>query len=125
MSGIYDEMQTIATEILSDPQFKQEGIKLVKTVPATTGTPQNPGAPTYVKTDLNAVARGAPTKFIMQGFAVAGDILVVIAVVDGLVIDPARDFLEVNGKRYKITKDVSVPSAGTLVSYKFLARYGA
>lgn len=125
MTSIYDELKPVVAEVLGSEEFRQNGIKLVQLVPATGGTPDNPGAPTYVKTDLDAVARGAPTKFIMQGFAVAGDILVTAAVIEGLTPVPTRDFLEVDGKRYKITKDVSVPAAGTRVAWKFLARYGA
>lgn len=118
--SLYDDLQPVASALLAE--FKQGTVKLVQVVTGT-GAADNPGAPTETTTTLNATVKGAPYKYVMQGLAVQGDVQVIAAVVSG--ITPAKnDFLEIDGVRYKIIQDISAPSAGTRVVWKFLARKG-
>lgn len=116
--SIYDEMQSVASEVLSE--FKHGTIKLVS-VTSGTGAADDPGAPTEVVTALDAVVKGAPFKYVRDGFAVSTDLMVTAAVIDGIT-PSVNDFIEIDSIRYKIVQDVSAPAAGTRIVWKFLVR---
>lgn len=118
--SIYDDLQDVTTEVLSE--FKQETVQLVKITPGT-GPADNPGTPSEVVTDLQAVVRGASYKYQKEGFCVAGDLEMTCAVVPGVTVT-INDFIIVDGKRFKILSDISVPASGTRVAWKFLLRRG-
>lgn len=116
--SIYDELRPVAQSLLAE--FKQGVVSLVQ-VAAASGPADDPGTPATTTTLLNAAVTGAPYKYVRDGFAVSSDILVIAAPVDG--IQPAKnDFIVIDGERYKIIEDVSVPAAGTRVAWKFLVR---
>jgi len=115
---IYDEMKSVGVELLGE--FKQGTVKLIQIV-AGTGPDDNPGEPTETSYILDAVVRGAPFKYIRDGFVTATDMMVTAAIIEGLT--PSKnDFIEIDGVRCKIIEDVSAPGAGTRVVWKFLVR---
>lgn len=116
--SIYDDLRPIATEILSE--FKQGTVKLIQ-VTTGTGSADNPGAPTETIIPLDAVVKGAPFKYIRDGFAAATDMMVTAAPIDGVTVG-ANDFIEIDGNQCKIIGDMSTPAAGTRVVWKFLVR---
>ena len=120
--SVYDDARQITTEILGDPDFRQDVIELVKITPGN-GTPDNPGTPTEVKHALSGVAKGASWKYMQTAHAVAGDLDVTVAPLDGVSVG-IGDFIDVNSLRYKIVQDNRTPAAGTTVVWKFVVRRG-
>lgn len=122
--ALYDEMRAIATEILTDPDFKQGSIAYVKLVPGN-GPIDNPGAATLVSTPIpGGVAKGVSYKYVKDGLALSTDKTVILPITTDLVAD-TRDFIDIDGIRHKIVQDISAPAAGTRVVWKFIVRIGA
>jgi hypothetical protein len=115
---IYDDMKTVGAELLAE--FKQGTITLVQITPGD-GPADDPGEPDEDSYTLDAVVKGAPFKYLRDGFVTATDLLVTAAVIDG-VTPTKNDFIEIDGVRCKIIEDVSAPSAGTRAVWKFLVR---
>lgn len=122
--AIYDEMQNLARDILTDPEFKQGKIEYVRIVPGT-GPIDNPGPSTTVVTEMpGGVARGVSFKYVKDGLALSSDLTVILPVTAG-VVPNMKDFIDIDGVRYKIIQDISTPAAGTRVVWKFIVRKGA
>lgn len=122
--AIYDEMQNIARELLTDPEFKQGKIEYVRIVPGT-GPIDNPGPSVPVPTLIpGGTARGVSFKYVKDGLALSTDLTVVLPVTDGVTPD-MKDFIDIDGVRYKIIQDISPPSAGVRVVWKFIIRKGS
>lgn len=117
--SIYDELKPVAAELLKE--FRQNSVKLVSIQTDNTV----PDAPTVTETvrDVDATVRGVSFKYVKDGFVLATDLEVTVAIVDGLVVT-LNDFIEVDGVRHKIVQDISVPAAGTRVVWKFIIRSG-
>jgi hypothetical protein len=62
---IYDEMKAVGAELLGE--FKQGSIKIIQIV-AGTGPDDNPGESVETSYTLDATVRGAPFKYIRDGF---------------------------------------------------------
>ena len=118
--SIYDELQIVASEILSE--FKQGVVQLVKITPGS-GPADSPGSPTETIYDLNAAVKGASYEYQKEGFCAAGDLEMTCAVVAGVTVT-INDFIIIDGKRHKILSDISVPASGTRVAWKLLLRRG-
>ena len=117
---MYDQFQNLTVGILK--QFKQGDIKLLK-VTAGVGAADNPGAPTITEYALDAVAKGVSFEYLKMGFAVKSDIMVTAAVLPSVTVT-LNDFIQIDGVKYKIISDESVPAAGTVVAWKFIVRKG-
>lgn len=117
---IYDELQPVAAELLKE--FKQGTIQLIQLTPGT-GPADNPGPATEVITDLDAVAKGVSFKYVKDGLALSTDLQVTSAIVAGIVPN-GRDFITIDGARFKIVEILPVPAAGTRVVWKFIVRKG-
>lgn len=117
---LYDEANLIAKEILSDPDLKQDIVKLIQITPGT-GPADEPGQSTETEYTLDAVVKGAPYKYLKEGFATVIDQMVTAATIDD-VTPTKNDFIDINGVRCKIIEDISSPGAGTRVVWKFLVR---
>lgn len=115
---VYDDGKAIAKEILADPEFRQDTVKLIQIVPGT-GPADDPGASTETSYILDAVVKGPPYSFMKSGFVSVMDNLVVAAPIDGIT-PTINDFVEINNVRSKILADLSVPSVGTRVVWKLL-----
>jgi len=117
---IYDDLKPVATELLVD--FKQGVITLTQITPGT-GPADNPGASTPTVYPLSGTVKGVSFQYVRDGFAVATDLMVTTAVNDD-VVPTEKDFIDIDGVRYKIIKDMSVPAAGTKIAWKFIVRKG-
>ena len=121
--SIYDEMQKIASDVLSDPEFKQGVISYVRIVPGS-GPEDDPGPANEIITPvLGGVVRGVSYKYVKDGLALSTDKIVTMPVVASIVPN-MRDFIEVDGERLKIVQDISTPAAGVRVVWKFIVRKG-
>lgn len=123
--AFYDEMQNLAGSILK--QFKQGNIKLVQYVePEEEGTLDEPAERSEVTYDLDATVSGVSYKYLINNYAVASDLTVVAAVIPGVTVT-IDDFIEIEGVRHKIIRDVSAaPNAasGKPVVWRFICRKG-
>lgn len=118
---IYDEMQQVATELLTD--FNQATISLVTVTPGN-GPAHNPGPSAEVVTALKgAVARGVKFKYVQRGLAVASD-LQVTHYVHPTVTPAMNGFVDINGQRLKIVHIEVKPASGTPVAYTLIVRKG-
>lgn len=116
----YEEMQNVASGVLKE--FKQGVIHYVKMVPGN-GPPDNPGPATPQAIEVDAVAKGVSYKYVRDSVALSTDLTVTMAVRSGIVPN-MRDFIDIDGKRFKIVQDISVPAAGTRAVWKFIVRKG-
>jgi len=120
----YQEMQNLANDLLSDPDFKQGVIEYVRIVPGS-GPADNPGPLTPVKTELpGGVVKGVSFKYVKDGLALSTDLTVTVPVHPDITVD-MRDFIDIDGTRLKIVQDISSPAAGTRVVWKFIVRKGS
>jgi len=117
----YAKIQGIASGVLS--KFAQGTITHTKATPGA-GPAYNPGVPTLTVTTLpGAVAAGVSAKFIADGLAIAGDLLVTSSIVSG-VSPSAGDALTIDGQKYRIVSVETVPPAGDPIVWKMIARKG-
>lgn len=119
--AFYDDMQAVASEILAE--FKQGIIEYVKITPGV-GPIDNPGAPTILKTELDAAARGVQFKYVQNSLAVASDGQVTAAVHPD-VVPNVKDFIDLDGIRHKIVSIIPKPLVGTTVAWIFIVRKGS
>lgn len=118
--GFYDEMQAVATDVLSE--FKQGSISLVR-VAASSGPGWKPTAGSETTVALNAVASGVSARYVSSGLAIASDKQVILS---GNVT-PApdmSDYVLIDGARYKIVAIETKPEAGTPVAFVLIVRRG-
>lgn len=118
--SIYDELKPVVQELFDE--FQQGTIQLVKVTPGA-GPIDDPGEPTEVEHTLQAVVSGVSFKFVRDGLAVASDLFVRSAPVEGVVVDE-KDFIKIDSVRYKIVHDASVPAAGDKLVWKLIVRKG-
>ena len=119
--SLYDELQGVASEILDE--FDQGGIKLIHLTYSTEGEPDEPGEPTETVYDLQGVAKGVQLNYEGNGFTASAEKEVIVRTRND-VVPNENDFIEIDGYRYKIIKDLSVPQAGTRCVWKFLVSKG-
>ncbi|MAK38203.1 MAG: hypothetical protein CMC15_18735 [Flavobacteriaceae bacterium] len=118
----YSDMQNVVSEVMSG-DFSQGVVKLISVTPGA-GPEDNPGQPSELVHLLDAVVSGVSYNFVKRGLAVESDLMVISSVLSN-VTPTEKDFIEIDGVRYKIHKDVSVPASGTKVAWKFIVRKGA
>lgn len=116
----YKDMQLVAKDVLS--KFKQGSIRLIQLTDGT-GPADDPGSSSELFYDLNGTSRGLSLEFQQQGFVASTDFEVTASVIDG-VAPTLDDFIEIDGIRYKVVRDMSVPTAGIKVAWKFIVRKG-
>lgn len=119
--SLYEELQGVASEILGE--FDQGGIKLIHLTYSNDGEPDEPAEPTETVYDLQGVAKGVQLNYEGNGFTASAEKEVTVRVRDD-VVPNENDFIEIDGYRYKIIKDLSVPQAGTRCVWKFLVSKG-
>jgi hypothetical protein len=119
--SIYDDLQTVTSEIMTE--FKQGLIQLVQFVYPEDSTPDNPGEPEEVLTELDGTVKGVSYKYLKDSFITTSDKEVTTAVVND-IIPSENDFIEIDGVRYKILQFQPLPSAGTACAWKFIVRKG-
>jgi hypothetical protein len=117
---IYNELQKLTQSVLQE--FKQGSVYLIK-VTEGSGAEDNPGQSTEVKYLMDAVVRGVSKKYQNMSFVLMSDLEVTASMVNS-VIPSEKDFIEIDGNRFKIMQDVSVPASDTRVVWKFIVRRG-
>lgn len=118
--SFYDDMRSVVGEIMIE--FEQGTITFIKVTPAS-GPVDNPGTPTEVVHPLDATTNGVSFEFVRDGLAVVSDIMVTATPVDDVVVSE-KDYITIDGVRYKIVHDASKPIAGTKAVWKFIVRKG-
>ena len=118
--AFYDEMQGIARELLAS-ELGQSGIFLISVTPGA-GSIDDPAPDTESRHKLDGAARGASFKYVKTGLAQASDTQVTFSVIPGLPVVKGRDFVEVNGQRFKIVEVIRKPQTGTPVVFTVIAR---
>lgn len=115
--GIYDDLQVVAQDVLQE--FNQ-GVIEYGALTSGAGTVDEPGQSAVAYTTLTgAVARGVQFRYVQNGLAVASDKQVTFAVQAG--ITPAiKDFMKVDGVRFKVKNVVKKPDAGTVIAYTLI-----
>ena len=117
--SLYDDVQKVVQDVL--PQFSQ-GVIRYGALTSGSGPVDNPGQSSINFTLLNgAVARGVQFRYVQNGLAVASDMQVTMSVQTD-VTPKQKDFIEIDGKRYKIEQVIAKPAAGTVVAYTLIIR---
>lgn len=122
--GFYDEMQELAGSILNE--YKQGSVKLIQYKETNNGTLDEPSELHETVYDLNATVSGVSYKYLINSYAVASDLTVTAGVIKG-VTPTINDFIEIEGVRHKIIRDISAaPNAasGKPVVWRFICRKG-
>lgn len=120
----YQEMQKVAGSVLK--QFKQGDIKLYHYTEGTGGTLDAPAEMVETVYNLDATVSGVSYKYLINSYAVASDLTITAAVIDGVEIS-INDFIEVQGVKHKIVRDISpAPNSvnGKPVVWRFICRKG-
>lgn len=117
--GLYDDLQTVAQNVLAE--FNQ-GVIRYGVITSGAGTADEPGKSSIAWTTLSgAVAGGVQSQYVAAGLAIASDLQTTMAVQTGIV--PAqKDFVEIDGERYKVENIIAKPAAGTPVVYTLIVR---
>ena len=118
--SIYDEMQNVAREILGDEEFKQGNTYLAQ-ITSGSGPVDDPGPSVETQHLINGAVRGVKWSLVNTGLAQASDMQITHAVVAG-VIPTAKDFVIVDGIRYKVVQVLPKPAAGVPVAYTLVIR---
>jgi hypothetical protein len=118
--ALIDDLQSLATELLNDPDFSQGIITYVRITPGS-GPADNPGAPVETIFATKGVARGVSSKYVQNSLALMTDLQVTLPIIDG-VTPHGRDVITIDGVRYKIVHIEKIPAAGTVAAYKFIVR---
>lgn len=118
--SIYDDLQGTVAEIMSD--FHQGTVDYVQITPGN-GPVDDPGPSIATKFRINATANGVAVKYVTLGLAQASD-LQLLAPVDARYTPDMKDFIECDGKPYKIVQIMPKPAIGTPVARLFIIRRG-
>jgi len=118
MSEFYDEMQAIASELLTE--FNQGTIAYVA-MTLGNGPADDPGEPTETTTVFSgAVARGVEFKYVKGSSVLSTDLQVTIP---GGIVEPTPEgFFTVDGVRLKIVEVHRIPATGTAVACTIIVR---
>lgn len=119
---IYDEMQKVASEILSE--FDQGGVYYIALVPGN-GPADDPGPPQTVPFKINTVVRGVKSKYVQNGLAIASDLQCVMSVHPDVTPDiHGRVRIDQGSKRgeYKVVQAMPIPPAGVTVAHRLIFR---
>lgn len=122
--SIYSDLQGIASGLFAE--FKQGTVNHIQIVSGT-GSADDPGTPSEVSRAINATVqnvagntgKGAQS-FIKNGLAIIGDLIVSTGV--PTVAFSMKDFIEIDGVRYKIVGILPKPAAGTPVAFMLIVR---
>lgn len=119
---LIDDMRSLSRELMTDPDFKQGDVSLIVITPGS-GPVDDPGEPSEASYLLpGAAVRGAEFKYVARSLAVATDKQVTTPMHDGVPIGTDRDFMEIDGKRYKIVGADPKPSSGVPVVVTYVVR---
>jgi len=119
--SIYSDLQRVTSGLFAE--FKQGTINHIQILSGL-GSDDDPGEPSEVSREINATVQGSATKgaqsFIKNGLAMVGDLIVSTGV--PAVTFTLKDFIEIDGIRYKIVGILPKPAAGTPVAFTLIVR---
>jgi hypothetical protein len=116
MADFYQEMQGVATELLTE--FNQGVIKYIET--AVSSDPFNPSQGADTSHTLDAVARGVEFKYVKEGYISASDIQVTASVFS---VSPNHDgVVEIDGSKKQVIAVEQIPAAGTVVAWRIFCK---
>lgn len=118
--SIYDDVGSVVSEVMDE--FKQGIIALIKVTPAS-GPADNPGTPTETSYPLDATIKGVSFKYVQDGLAVSSDMTVTAVPISG-VTPSEKDFITIDGTRYKIVSYIPLPPTTDVLVWKFIVRKG-
>lgn len=116
--SIYDEMQGIASDLLTE--FKQGALVYIQMVPVGTGTPDDPAEPISVSHPFNGVVRPVSTKYVDGTHIVQTDKQLTMPA--NVTVPDMDGFVDIDGSRHKIVQIHTLPAAGTTVAYRLFVR---
>ena len=117
MSDFYEEMQSVASSVLSD--FAQGAVQYVEMTPGA-GPPDDPGPASETLHSINAAVRGVSFKYIDGANVLSSDLQLTMP---GDGVEPTMSgFIRVDGKSYKIVAIIRKPAAGTVVAWAVIFR---
>lgn len=116
--SIYDDMQKVASTLITD--FQQGSIKYVQRS-ITYTTPDEPSSATETLINVDGVVKGVSFKFVDHTNILTSDKQLTISA-DQQFTPDAKDFIEIDGNRYKILRVDAIPNAGTPVVYRLFIR---
>lgn len=122
--SFYQDIQKVANSVLKE--FKQGNVKLYHYTESAGGSLDAPAELKEKVYNLDATVNGVNYKYLINSYAVASDLTVTAAVIDGVEIS-INDFIEIEGVKHKIIRDVSpAPTAvnGKPVVWRFICRKG-
>lgn len=120
----YEDMQKLASSVMKE--FKQGSVKLIQYKETKGGTLDEPSELAEKVYNLDATVSGVSFKYLINSYAVASDLTVTTGVIQG-VTPTINDFIEIEGIRHKIIRDISAaPNAvnGKPVVWRFICRKG-
>lgn len=116
MVGFYDEMQEVATELLTDLAQGVVQLKRITTADPDPATPWIPGAATATTYPLRAAVRRLHQRYEGGVLVVETGDLVTFAVPE--VMPVLTDRLVIDGAERVITSLTPIPGAGTVAAWK-------
>ena len=122
--AFYEDMQKLASSVMKE--FKQGSVKLIQYNETKGGTLDEPSELAEKVYNLDATVSGVSFKYLINSYAVASDLTVTAGVIQG-VTPTINDFIEIEGARHKIIRDISAaPNAvnGKPVVWRFICRKG-
>lgn len=122
--AFYEDMQKFASSVMKE--FKQGSVKLIQYNETKGGTLDEPSELVEKVYNLDATVSGVSFKYLINSYAVASDLTVTAGVIQG-VTPTINDFIEIEGVRHKIIRDISAaPNAvnGKPVVWRFICRKG-
>ena len=122
--AFYEDMQKLASSVMKE--FKQDSVKLIQYKETKGGTLDEPSELAEKVYNLDATVSGVSFKYLINSYAVASDLTVTAGVIQG-VTPTINDFIEIEGVRHKIIRDISAaPNAvnGKPVVWRFICRKG-
>jgi len=115
--SFYSEMAQVVTDILSDVDFKQGSVYLVRVTKAAANiaTPWIPGTESTSFIELDSVTRRVDQKYVDGVEILATDDAVTFAVPN---VEPSNlDRIQKDGILFNIKRLIRIPDAGTPVAY--------
>jgi hypothetical protein len=113
MAGFYDEMQEVATDLLTEFQQGQVSLKRVTTTPGE--NEWDPPTETSETWPLKAAVRTVSMKYVDGTLIIAGDRQVTFAVPDTTPL--LTDLLAIDGKDHAMKDLRALPGAGTVAAW--------
>ena len=117
--SIYDEMRTVAAELLGE--FQQGTVTYVALAPSPGGTPDDPGEPVPTEYPLTAAVRSVSTKYVDGSHIVQSDRQVAMPNT-GAVVPDMSGYVAIDGAHYKLIEIMPRPAAGNPVLWTLIVR---